>query len=155
MPQGAVTVPGLRSALAHIFTWNTVNKLCTNVSKLLRGLASVESKLNLPPKTCIPRRAKMTIKRKRSSSREAMDWMELRRDATRLERERQYLKHGTETHNQRAAHRPAARRPVPLTRPGPARPDFTGLVIAQRPGSDTPGVAVRANRHWPLNSNSN
>ena len=91
------------SALAHIVTWNTVNRLCTKESKLLRGLASVESKLNLPPKTCIPRRAKMTMKRKRSRSREAMDWIELRREATRLERDRQYLKHGTERHDIRAA----------------------------------------------------
>ena len=57
----------------------------------------------------------MTIKRNRSSKREAMDWMELRREATRFERERQYLKHGTETHTI-SGHRSA-----PGARPAPTR----------------------------------
>lgn len=48
-------------------------------------------KLNRPPNTCMPRSAKIIMKRKRRSSREAMDWMELRSDATRLESDRQYL----------------------------------------------------------------
>ena len=39
----------------------------------------------------MPRRAKMTMKRKRSNKSDAIDWIELSRDATRLERERQYL----------------------------------------------------------------
>ena len=113
VPEG-LTDPQLRSVLAHFFTWNTVSKLCTKVSKLLRGFASVESKLNLPPKTCIPSRAKMTIKRKRSSNREAMDWIELRSEATRLERDRQYLKHGTETRHQRTLRAVQSHPPAPL-----------------------------------------
>ena len=68
----------------------------------------------------------MTIKRKRSRRREAMDWIELRREATRLERERQYLKHGTETPHQRPPAGPAA----PPARPLSPRADFTRLVTA-------------------------
>lgn len=48
-------------------------------------------KLNRPPNTCMPSNAKIIMKRKRRSSREAMDWMELRSDATRLDSDRQYL----------------------------------------------------------------
>jgi len=33
----------------------------------------ISSKLNFPPKSCIPRREKMMMKRKSSSSREAME----------------------------------------------------------------------------------
>lgn len=73
-------------------TWKTVSKLCQKLSKLFLGLSSVESKLNLPPNTCIPRREKITMKRKRRRSREAIDWMEFNSDATKLERDRQYLK---------------------------------------------------------------
>jgi hypothetical protein len=49
-------------------------------------------KLNVPPKSCIPSRAKIRMKRKRSSRREMMDLSELNRDTTRLRREDQYLK---------------------------------------------------------------
>lgn len=60
------------------------------MSKLLRlDLWSV--KLNFPPNTCMPRSEKMTMKRKRRRSREAMERTELRREATRLLREVQYL----------------------------------------------------------------
>lgn len=60
------------------------------MSKLLRlGLWSV--KLNFPPNTCMPRSEKMTMKRKRRRSREAMERTELRREATRLLKEVQYL----------------------------------------------------------------
>lgn len=48
--------------------------------------------MNFPPNTCIPRRAKMTMKRKRSRSREAMDFTELSKDATKLFSDVQYLK---------------------------------------------------------------
>lgn len=74
----------------QLFTWKTVNKLCQKESKLLLG-SSWLPKLNLPPKTCIPNRAKMTINKKRSNNKEAMDWIELSSDATRFDRERQYL----------------------------------------------------------------
>lgn len=56
-------------------------------------LVCVSSKLNLPPNSCIPSRAKMMRKRKSSSSREAMDFMEFSRDATRLDSAVQWL-HG-------------------------------------------------------------
>jgi len=52
-------------------TWKTVSKLCQKESKLLRG-SSIFSKLNLPPKTCMPSRAKITMKRKSRSRREAI-----------------------------------------------------------------------------------
>ena len=41
--------------------------------------------------TCIPRRAKIIIKRKRRSSKDAMDFMEFSSDATKLRRDAQYL----------------------------------------------------------------
>lgn len=51
----------------------------------------VSSKLNFPPNTCMPSSEKMMIKRKSSSSRDAMDFMELRREATRLLSDCQWL----------------------------------------------------------------
>lgn len=62
------------------------------MSKLLR-LALWSEKLNFPPKTCMPRSEKMTMKRKRRRRREAMERTELRREATRLLSDFQYLKH--------------------------------------------------------------
>lgn len=50
------------------------------------------AKLNCPPNNCIPRRAKMRMKRKRRNSREMIERMELRRDITRLRRDDQYLR---------------------------------------------------------------
>lgn len=72
-------------------TWNTVSRLCQKLSKLLRGLSVVLSKSNLPPNTCIPSRAKITMKRNNSNSSDAMDWMELSSEATRLDKDLQYL----------------------------------------------------------------
>ena len=73
-------------------TWNTVSRLCQKLSKLLRGFSAVLSlKSNLPPNTCIPSRAKITMKRNNSNSSDAMDWMELSSEATRLDKDRQYL----------------------------------------------------------------
>lgn len=40
----------------------------------------------------MPSNANMTIKRKSSNSKEAIDCIEFKREATRLDRERQYLK---------------------------------------------------------------
>lgn len=54
-------------------------------------LVCISSKLNLPPKSCIPRREKMMMKRKSSSNKEAMERTELSREATRLLKEFQYL----------------------------------------------------------------
>lgn len=72
-------------------TWKTVIRAWGKLSKLLR-LTYSSGKLNFPPKTCMPSRAKMTIKRKRSSSREAIERTEFKSDATRLLSDVQYLK---------------------------------------------------------------
>ena len=48
-------------------------------------------KLNVPPKSCIPRRAKIKMKRKSSSSSEMMDFIELSSDITKFRSEDQYL----------------------------------------------------------------
>jgi hypothetical protein len=48
-------------------------------------------KLNVPPNNCIPRRAKMRMNKNSKSSKDMMDFMELRRETTRLRREDQYL----------------------------------------------------------------
>lgn len=45
----------------------------------------------LPPKSCIPRRAKTTMKRKRRKSKLMMDFMELIKETTRFRRDAQYL----------------------------------------------------------------
>lgn len=45
----------------------------------------------LPPKSCIPRRAKTTMKRKRRKSKLIMDFMELIKETTRFRRDAQYL----------------------------------------------------------------
>ena len=50
------------------------------------------SKLKAPPKSCIPKSAKMRMKRKRRKSREMMDRIELNSEMTRLRSEDQYLK---------------------------------------------------------------
>lgn len=48
------------------------------------------SKLKVPPKSCIPRSAKMRMKRKRSNSKEMMDFIELSKETTRFRKEDQY-----------------------------------------------------------------
>lgn len=72
-------------------TWNTVRRDWGKLSNVLL-LVCISSKLNLPPKSCIPRREKMMMKRKRSSNREAMERTEFSSEATRLLREFQYLR---------------------------------------------------------------
>lgn len=49
-------------------------------------------KLYFPPNNCIPRSAKMTMKRKRRSSRDTMDRMLFKREATSLRKAVQYLR---------------------------------------------------------------
>lgn len=44
-----------------------------------------------PPKSCMPSRAKTTMKRKRRNSKLMMDFIELRREITRFLSEFQYL----------------------------------------------------------------
>ena len=60
-----------------------------NELKLEGGVPS--GKLKVPPNNCIPRRAKIRIKRNRRSSSEMIDFMELSNETTRLRREDQYL----------------------------------------------------------------
>lgn len=74
------------------FTWNTVRRDCQKLSKLLRYLSCVGSKSNFPPNTCIPSKANITINRNKSNSKEAMDCIEFNNDATKFERDLQYLK---------------------------------------------------------------
>ena len=57
--------------------------------KLEGGVPS--GKLKVPPNNCIPRRAKMRMKRNSRSSSEMMDFMELSNETTKLRREDQYL----------------------------------------------------------------
>lgn len=45
----------------------------------------------LPPKSCMPRSAKTTMKRKSRKSKLIMDFMEFIRDTTRFLRDAQYL----------------------------------------------------------------
>ena len=62
------------------------------MEKVLKFVGGVPSwKLKVPPKSCIPRRAKIRMKRKRSNRRDMMDFMELRRETTKFRREDQYL----------------------------------------------------------------
>jgi hypothetical protein len=60
------------------------------VSKFEVGLPSV--KLNDPPKTCMPRRAKIKMKRKRRKRRDMIEEMAFIKAITRLRSEDQYLK---------------------------------------------------------------
>ena len=71
------------------FTWKTVNIAMEKESKLDAGVP--KSKLKVPPKSCMPSRAKMRMKRNSRSKRDTIDLRELKRDTTRLRREDQYL----------------------------------------------------------------
>ena len=72
-------------------TWKTVSSDCQKESKLLLGLSCVGSKLKRPPKTCMPSKAKMTMKRKSRSSKLAIERILLSNEATRLRSDDQYL----------------------------------------------------------------
>lgn len=76
----------------HKLTWNMVNTACQKVSKLCLSFCASGAQSNLPPKTCIPSKAKIIMKRNNRRRREKIDWIELRREPTRLERDFQYLK---------------------------------------------------------------
>lgn len=73
------------------------------MSKLLR-LGLWLEKLNFPPNTCMPRSEKITMKRNRSRSREAIERTELRREATRLLKEVQYLQNNMMLFNNTKSH---------------------------------------------------
>ena len=60
------------------------------VSKFEVGVSS--GKLKEPPKSCIPKRAKMKMKRKSRNRSDMMDDKAFMRAITRLRREAQYLK---------------------------------------------------------------
>ena len=66
-----------------------MSKAIEKVLKFEGGVPS--SKLNAPPKSCIPSSAKIRMKRKRRNSNEMMDLMELNRDMTRFRSDDQYL----------------------------------------------------------------
>lgn len=59
------------------------------VLKLAKGVSS--GKLKEPPKSCIPKRAKMRMNRKSRNKREMIDRIELSRDMTKFRRDDQYL----------------------------------------------------------------
>ena len=80
---------GLFCLFLAVITWNTVKQDWENVSKWL--LASTAS-VNLPPNICIPNREKMKMNRKRITSKELIDEIELTRDFTKLPIDAQYLK---------------------------------------------------------------
>lgn len=62
-----------------------------NVSKLARGFGCIGLKLKRPPKTCIPSKANITMKRKSSSSRDMIERRELSNEETRFLSELQYF----------------------------------------------------------------
>lgn len=59
------------------------------VLKLVGGVPS--SKLNCPPNSCMPSRAKMRMNKKRRNNSEMMDLIEFRRDITRFRNDDQYF----------------------------------------------------------------
>ena len=66
------------------------------IEKELKFEGGVPSgKLKVPPNNCIPRSAKIRIKRNSRSSNDIMDFIELSRDTTRFRNEDQYLKNKT------------------------------------------------------------
>ena len=67
-----------------------MSKALVMVSKLEVGLPS--GKLKDPPKTCMPRRAKMKMKRKSRKRRDIMDEMAFINAITRFRKDDQYLK---------------------------------------------------------------
>ena len=66
-----------------------MSKAIPKVLKLEGGVPS--GKLKAPPKSCIPKRAKIRMKRKSRNRREMMERIELSSDMTKLRREDQYL----------------------------------------------------------------
>lgn len=79
-------------------TWKTVSSDCQNVSKLLRGFSCVVAKLNRPPNSCMPRRAKMTMNRNNNNRRLAIDLTEFSREVTRFRNDDQYLQSRSLSH---------------------------------------------------------
>jgi hypothetical protein len=62
------------------------------IGKLLKFAGGVPSgKLKAPPKSCMPKRAKMRIKRKSRNNNERMERIELKSEITRFLKDDQYL----------------------------------------------------------------
>lgn len=70
-----------------IYTWNTVKQAW----KKLSNVALDSSSINFPPKSCIPSRAKMKMKRQSKTNKATMEAMESTKDFTRLPIADQYL----------------------------------------------------------------
>lgn len=60
-----------------------------NVLKFVGGVSS--SKLNSPPKSCIPSNAKIRINRKRRNNKEIIERIEFNKEITRFRNDDQYL----------------------------------------------------------------
>ena len=71
-------------------TWNTVSKAIGKLLKLAGGVPP-SVKLKAPPKSCMPSRAKMRIKRKSRNKSERMERMELSNEITKFLNDDQYL----------------------------------------------------------------
>lgn len=61
-----------------------------NVSKLVGGVPS--SKLNCPPKSCMPKSANINMNRNNRNSNDIIERIEFSNDITRFRRDDQYLK---------------------------------------------------------------
>jgi hypothetical protein len=75
----------MKSFFSGGVTWKQVSRAWEKVSKVLL-LVWVSSKLNFPPNSCMPSRAKMIRNRKSRRRRDMIDFIELSREATRLDR---------------------------------------------------------------------
>lgn len=72
------------------YTWKTVIKAIGNVSKFCGGVPS--SKLNWPPKSCMPRSANIKMNRNSRNKSDIIERMEFNNDITRFRKDDQYLK---------------------------------------------------------------
>lgn len=89
MVQGASLWNRLSFFIDFKVTWKTVSKAAVIELKLEVGVPS--GKLKKPPKSCIPRRAKMKMNRKRRKSNDKIEDMAFIRAITRFLNEDQYL----------------------------------------------------------------
>lgn len=78
-------------------TWIEKKRELERGGKECQGSGHAREITHCPPKSCMPSRAKTTMKRKRRKSKLMMDFMELRRETTRFRREFQYLRESSNT----------------------------------------------------------
>ena len=98
-----------RDAVGIQLTWKQVSRAWGKESNVLLFIC-ISSKLNLPPNTCMPSRAKMMRKRKSSRRREQIAFMELSSELTRSDRAAQCLRAtGEQRHTSGDAHRTGGR----------------------------------------------